>query len=136
MRISDWSSDVCSSDLKLHDFCNRAVLFSLPMPRRVTKAMGPKLLSWMDGASLVKVERLSKPLFVSASPPSADMAIGTFCTFSLRFWAVTTMSSIWLTGVADWSAAADCWAKAGLHKAAVEAISRDAAPAILRELDF
>src|SRR3546814_3027478 len=36
MRISDWSSDVCSSDLlKLHDFCNRA-LAADPMPPNIS----------------------------------------------------------------------------------------------------
>src|SRR3546814_16265408 len=35
MRISDWSSDVCSSDLRLHDACGKPALRKIGRPFHV-----------------------------------------------------------------------------------------------------
>src|SRR3546814_7310939 len=84
MRISDWSSDVCSSDLD----CTSVT----PTPRIATKARPlPSLLMLSPGDSTAASRTELIPRAASVSPSIAVTAIGTSDNVSSRLRAVTTM---------------------------------------------
>src|SRR3546814_15309030 len=51
MRISDWSSDVCSSDLNTHGFYGRRTAFNLALPNQ-----GQRIKADLTRPGLVRVE--------------------------------------------------------------------------------
>ena len=74
-----------------------------------------------DGTRVPRSLKPMTPCCCRAWPVTAVMAIGTFCRFSDRRWAVTTTSS---TTVVDWAAA---WAWA-VFEAAAKAVDPAASP--------
>src|SRR3546814_18457122 len=75
MRISDWSSDVCSSDLRAVEADTVILLHEehymndpLPKKRSITVMVGLPHLA--DGKLLERARRLQQPVLISANAPS------------------------------------------------------------------
>ena len=68
------------------------------------------------GAMLDSEDTLVTPRSCSAWAVKAEMAMGTFCTFSARFCAVTTISSTAAAGAAE--GAAPCAMAGAVHRTA------------------
>src|SRR3546814_15720224 len=85
MRISDWSSDVCSSDLRMAESI-RAVFNANAKALKLLPAKGPRfsVRDWIRGSS-----QSGSLLFLSAR--YVDMSI---CSQLLTLWLATAMNTL------------------------------------------
>src|SRR3546814_3884918 len=115
MRISDWSSDVGSSDLRIESPCPRVLAL---------------LLKPIEGDTCDNCSRLLTRLSDSSDDDSTETETGTFCKFCSRFCAVTTISSLAASSTEAGAACAGrsswAWAPAGTAIAVATLVSKNA----------
>src|SRR3546814_10273898 len=118
MRISDWSSDVCSSDLLLPAFCGALWLLDGAASGRQAALVGWAFgighfaagLYWVGIAFLVDAERFGWAMPFAVAGLAAGMALFP----ALAFWLTHLAARRWrLAGIARLFAFAAAWLKIG-----------------------
>src|SRR3546814_1447507 len=80
MRISDWSSDVCSSDLHIHKGSGRKALFI------AAHTMDIEGMDKAEGRALIRqlIEHCTRPQYVFSHSSSEERRVGNECVSKCR----------------------------------------------------